>query len=740
MATAPNFEMTAGTARRFWDRVARIFVTAGGVSALLMLVLIFFYLLMVIFPTVKQASVSISYQNQTPTWQGESLHVGTLADNKHLYRVAESGIVSFYSLGDRIEKQHDIQFPDVSAYAGPVAGGRVMAFGHSTGEITVFEPVEKESRFEGNSVPLTGIEYPFGGRQLQLDPQGQPIVSLKTSMSNEFFTAVGQTLDGRWLGIRLEGDVNPITYKTEWHETRFTLPIPNDYDAIALAPTGQFIYVLARNRVYVYTATDDGYFLRETVRVGSEADPATELAVLPGASSVLIGSASKVRQWFDVRDDEGRRSLTPIRTYTLRGEGIPKIVVEQYRKSFMTVQPDGEVGLFYTTSRRPLLQTQLALPHQMPNAISFSSYGDGVTLSYMEGVYQLSVRNPHPEVTFSSLFEKVWYEGYPEPDFVWQSTSGSEQFEPKMSLVPLVFGTLKAAAVAMLFSVPLAVSGAVYTAYFMSSRMRAVVKPTIELMEALPTVILGFLAGLWLAPLVENNLSALFLLVFAVPLMTLVMGLFWYWGPQRLGWQIPNGLHVVLLLPLLVLVVWGCFAANEWAELTLFDGDARLYLSRELGLGFDQRNAIVVGIAMGFAVIPTIFTIAEDAIYSVPQHLTSGSLALGATHWQTLSRVILITASPGIFSAIMMGVARAIGETMIVLMATGNTPIMEMNLLQGMRTLAANIAIEMPESEVGSSHYRVLFLSALVLFIFTFIFNTLAEVVRQRLREQYSNL
>ena len=143
---------------------------------------------------------------------------------------------------------------------------------------------------------------------------------------------------------------------------------------------------------------------------------------------------------------------------------------------------------------------------------------------------------------------------------------------------------------------------------------------------------------------------------------------------------------------------------------------------------------------MGFAVIPTIFSIAEDAVFSVPKQLSQGSLALGATPWQTLVRVVLPTASPGMFSAVMIGMGRAVGETMIVLMATGNTPIMDMSIFQGMRTLSANIAVEMPESEVGSTHFRLLFLSGLVLFLFTFFFNTLAEVVRQRLRRKYSTL
>jgi phosphate transport system permease protein len=190
----------------------------------------------------------------------------------------------------------------------------------------------------------------------------------------------------------------------------------------------------------------------------------------------------------------------------------------------------------------------------------------------------------------------------------------------------------------------------------------------------------------------------------------------------------------------ILFIGWFSFEISPIIEVALFDGNTRQFITNDLGITFDQRNALVVGIAMGFAVIPTIFSIAEDAIFSVPRHLSNGSLALGATNWQTLTKVVLLTASPGIFSAIMMGLGRAVGETMIVLMATGNTAILEWSVFEGMRTLAANIAVEMPESAIGSTHYRVLFLAAFVLFVFTFFFNTIAEVVRQRLRERYSSL
>ncbi len=136
---------------------------------------------------------------------------------------------------------------------------------------------------------------------------------------------------------------------------------------------------------------------------------------------------------------------------------------------------------------------------------------------------------------------------------------------------------------------------------------------------------------------------------------------------------------------------------------------------------FDQRNCLVVGFAMGFAVIPIIFTISEDALSNVPQRLISASLALGATRWQTAMRVVLPTASPGIFSAIMIGFGRAVGETMIVLMATGNTPVLDWNIFTGMRTLSANIAVEIPEAPYGGTLYRVLFLAGLLLFAATFV-------------------
>jgi len=373
-------------------------------------------------------------------------------------------------------------------------------------------------------------------------------------------------------------------------------------------------------------------------------------------------------------------------------------------------------------------------------AAAFAPRNNGILMATEDRIYFWRVENHHPEVSWSSLWGKVWYEYYDEPAYTWQSSSAVDDFEPKFSLVPVTFGTFKAAFYAMFFAVPLAILGAMYTANFMSYSMMAVVKPAIEIMGAMPTVILGFLAGIWFAPFAEMHIPGIFcFLVMVVPAMFLAS---WLWARLPEAWRrrVPEGWEALLLLPVVVLTAIFAFQLGEFIENIWMHGDCRHWLSHELGIGFDQRNALIVGVAMGFAVIPPIFTITEDAIYGVPNHLIQGSLALGATPWQTMMRVVLPTASPAIFSAVMIGLGRAIGETMIVLMATGNTPVMDFSIFQGLRTLSANIAVEMPEAEVGSTHFRILFLSGLTLFALTFLFNTLAEMVGHRLRRKYSSI
>jgi phosphate transport system permease protein len=258
-------------------------------------------------------------------------------------------------------------------------------------------------------------------------------------------------------------------------------------------------------------------------------------------------------------------------------------------------------------------------------------------------------------------------------------------------------------------------------------------------MASLPSVILGFLAALWLAPLLETRVPSFILILVCLPATALLFGSVWSTLPNEYRKWIKPGSEFLAFVPVLVLVAYGAWCLGPVLDRLVF-GDFRQWWPRVTGASFEQRNSLVVGFMMGFAVIPIIFTITEDALSGVPPELKSGSLALGASRWQTAVRVVLPTASAGIFSALMIGLGRAVGETMIVLMATGNTPIMDFNLFSGMRTLSANIAVELPESPYHGTLYRTLFLGGMMLFLLTFLMNTLAEILRQHLRERYKTV
>ncbi|QQS37737.1 MAG: ABC transporter permease subunit [Ignavibacteriales bacterium] len=468
----------------------------------------------------------------------------------------------------------------------------------------------------------------------------------------------------------------------------------------------------------------------------------TSLNFIIGDQSLIVGDADgNLTSWMRINDastEYGWKLVNPHKFKSHEGT-ITDIKSSARNKNFITGSSDGKVYLQHLTSEQTLVELQ---GNEKPvSDLAFAPKGDGVAVLYEDGsIAVFEIESPHPEITLQTLFGKVWYEGYTEPEYVWQSTGGTDDFEPKFSLIPLILGTLKGTVYALLIAVPLALFGALYTSQFTHPVIKNIVKPTVEIMAALPSVVIGFLAGLWLAPLLERILPGVMLMFIIIPL-TIAFGVFiWNRVPKLFKFIPKTGYEILLILPLIVIGAKIAIELGPTFESIFFGGDYRTWLSEYLNEQYDQRNSIVVGFAMGFAVIPIIFTICEDALSTVPQSLTSASLALGATRWQTALRIVLPSASPGIFSAVMIGFGRAIGETMIVLMATGNTPILDFSPFNGMRTLSANIAVEIPEAPYQGTLYRVLFLAATLLFVMTFIINTIAEIVRQRLRKKYSEL
>ena len=724
--------------RALKDRLARYFVATGGISVIIAILLIFFYLLHVVIPMFESAEIKESAA-YTVSGEAKTLHIGLEEQGTIGVRFMDDGHVIFFDTasGDTVlDKPLDLP-ANISSIASNLD---LVVLGLENGSALVVQ-YKLDLSYPDDVRTLTPrLEFPLGEELLVLDESGQTLTNIVIQLNGDGAGLAATTSDNRLVFSRYLREESFISEEvTTELESKSELKFETSIHSIALSPTLDHIYAATTNGVLFDFPLDEDGLNSDSTNSNTEYNlkhEITRIQLLLGGSSLLIGLENgEVQQWMSVRKDDGRE-LTFIRNFHENTQAVSSIATEHQRKGFSVADTHGDITLYYSTSQRTLasINTANASIQQMAWSARAQNL---IVMDSNNQIHLYDVHNEYPEISWDILWGKIWYEGYDESDYIWQSSASTNEFEPKFSLMPLAFGTIKAAFYAMIFAVPIAIFGAMFTAQFMAPRMRQTVKPAIEIMEALPTVILGFLAGLWLAPYVETHLAGIFTLLIVLPLGFILCARLWEYLPNKSRFE---GWEAALLIPVVLLLIWVSTSLSSPMENLFFDGDLRSYLSNEWGLNYDQRNALVVGLIMGFAVIPTIFSIAEDALFSVPQHLVRGSLALGATRWQTMTSVVLPAASPGIFSAVMMGFGRAVGETMIVLMATGNTPLMDMSIFQGMRTLAANIAVEVPEAEVFSTHYRILFLAALILFLFTFVFNTLAELIRHRLRQRYSGL
>lgn len=733
--------------RMFWDAFMRRGVAFGGISIIIAILLIFIYLLLVVLPIFDSAHIKEKAAFSLPgPGNVTTLHLALEEQNEVALRVTADGRFIFFDArsGEVIEQQRMTLAKDVTitSFADANPNLATVALGLSNGEVLVVQHRYKVTFPDNKRLITPELLFPLGKQPVLLDTQNEPLVRLAVQVGEDGISLVAATADQRLIMATYQQQESLLDDDASYERLDVSLPYKTEGNIthLLIDQDQRELYVATKGGVLSYFDIHDkeAPVLVQQEYVTASGAELTALRSLTGGISVLLGSSDgHLSQWSLVRDKANREQLLHFRSFDMHPQAITQILPEFNRKGFLAFDSSGEFGIYHTTAHNTVLRQ--SLPGLQQLALSPRANGM-IGVDQNQKVRLWHIENEHPEISWSSLWGKVQYESYSEPQYMWQSSSASNDFEPKFSLVPISFGTLKAAFYAMLIAIPLAIMGAIFTAQFMSPRMRQMVKPSIEIMEALPTVILGFLAGLWLAPFVEKNLPGIFTLLLIMPPGILLSAYVWHRLPERIRYVVHDGWEAALLIPAVFLIGWFALWLSPILEQAWFAGDMPRWLHTELGIDFDQRNSLVVGLAMGFAVIPTIFSIAEDALFAVPKHLVNGSLALGATAWQTLVRVVLLTASPGIFSAVMIGFGRAVGETMIVLMATGNTPVMDMSVFQGMRTLSANIAVEMPESEVASTHYRVLFLAALVLFAFTFLFNTLAEVVRQRLRRKYSSL
>jgi len=474
-----------------------------------------------------------------------------------------------------------------------------------------------------------------------------------------------------------------------------------------------------------------------------------EMDFILGDVSLVTTSAAGENRVFSLFVPKGgdERVWNQTKTFATLPGGPGFFAGSLRNKSFL-IGSGAFASLRYTTTES--VRWEAKLPFEVAHAVIAGKQDRMLFLDTASKLHLFGLNDPHPETSAKALFGKLWYEGATEPKYEWQSTGGTDDFEPKLSLIPLIFGTLKGTLYAMLFALPIALMASLYTALFLHPKFRRFIKPVMEIMASLPSVVLGFIAALWLAPLIETRVPSVLAMVVLIPAAALLFGWFWAGLRYEVRRRIWPGYEFLVFLPILFLAGWLGWELGPVLERIFFTvtdpatgekvADFRQWWPHVTGADYQQRNSLVVGFIMGFAVIPIIFTITEDALSNVPPALISGSLALGASRWQTAVNVVLPTASAGIFSAVMIGLGRAIGETMIVVMATGNTPIMDLNIFSGMRTLAANIAVELPEAPHHGTLYRTLFLGAMMLFLMTFVVNTVAEIMRQRLRERFKTV
>lgn len=785
--------------RKIADKTARWVITVGGSVTIFIVVALFLFILSEVYPLFTGAKV---LKEDRYSVHGKVISIGIDEYQEIAYAVYQDGNIEFISLPDgKILKRYPIAgMTDTSAVAQQNPDKNHIILGSTSSlqekEENTHEGTPQEylrqnaitSAYKDNDRLILGtndgkiltafitFSESFNSEKrmitpeilreetLQIDEKEQEIKHIASKSDDSTVTTVASTIDDRLL---LEYTEERKTLfgtgeKTEFRKDITGLVNQSQSNIMFESPGSRSNLIKPENKVGITSLALDSFmenlyvgtsfgeifhinirdkenpFVQELIKVSDKA--VTALGFALGDISLIVGDYDgRVSVWMQVREEISSSDAVLKKIHVLKSHTAPVVAVvpSQRNKGFLTMASDGMIHLNYATSAQTLLNLQ---SKATPTALAFSPRGNGILVTDLDSnLFHWSISNPHPEVTLKTLFGRVWYEGYEKPEFVWQSTGGTDDFEPKLSLVPLIFGTIKGTIYSLIIAVPIGILAALYTSQFLHKRIKFI-KPVIEIMAALPSVILGFLAGLWFAPFIEKIFPAVVIAPLCIIFFTAIALFLWKFLPARVKGKYRYGVEALFLIPFIIGAVYISIHLNTISESILFGGDYRERLLNVLGLHYDQRNALIVGFAMGFAVIPLIFTISEDAMSNVPGNLISASLALGATPWQTAVRVVLPTASPGIFSAIMISFGRAVGETMIVLMATGNTPIMDWNLFNGFRALSANIAVEIPEAPVGGTLYRVLFLAALLLFVTTFMVNTAAEMVRQKMRKKYRKL
>jgi phosphate transport system permease protein len=738
----------------WFDALMTWVIKAGGILVITAVLGIFVFIFLQIYPLFLGASVKAMRETQLPTEEYKLLGMDEWGELPFL--ATEDGRLYFIDLvhGDEVQPR-EIPFDDPKEITAVRwnADTSDLLVGSADGFFSVVK-VRYRRDFANDGRVVADIT-PGPWHQISPDGAAVELIAYKAGSQHHLAAAILRGTDGREvraMTLRQRRSLMGAGELTAGDNFDLTPKVVGDPNQILVNAAADAVIVSSAEGVVEYFFLQgNSLALRQKFQpfAGKPDEGIASMNFLLGDVSLVFTNPSGENTIWSLFIPEGgqERLFGQTKIFEPLPGGADFFSASQRNKGFL-LGHENTVSLRFGTTESIRWEDKLPYPVTLG---AISGKNDQILLlDQNHRLHLFALSDPHPETSFRALFGKVWYEGQNAPSYTWQSTGGSDDFEPKLSLVPLIVGTLKGTFYAMIFAVPIALLAALYTSQFLHPGIRRVVKPTMEIMASLPSVVLGFLAALWLAPILETRVPSVLCILILVPLVAWLLGWALSLLPMKYRQHLHPGWEFVLFTPVFLLFAWAGWSLGPVIEGIFFTvrdsatgetiADFRRWWPLVTGTPFEQRNSLVVGFMMGFAVIPIIFTISEDAMSNVPQALRSGSLALGASRWQTARNIVLPTAAAGIFSALMIGLGRAVGETMIVVMATGNTPIMDFNIFSGMRTLSANIAVELPEAAHHSTLYRTLFLGAMVLFLLTFLINTLAEILRQHLREKFKTV